>query len=283
MRNQIRNSRDARKIVKLGVALAAIGVSLYPGIKPAWATPSGLITVPSTDIYREGNIHLDLDYLHFPSFNTAAGGRQSSLNVFTTGLQYGLGPDTDKPFGRTEIGFDFQVAQTGGFRRLGTTDRLSFNAKTQLYNDYEKGVRVVIGASGLGTKTTASNFGYITGSKNFGPAGRVHLGFGRAFNDRLFGGPGVERNVVQFGYERLLSRQLRFIAEYGTGKSGFGNAGASLVYYLNNRSNIQLAALRPNQRNGSNVFYYLGYDLNFARPTRAEAAPETSPEGEARK
>lgn len=279
MRNFIPNSRDARKIAATGMALAAAGVSLTAAIRPASATPSGLINLPSTDIYDKGTIHLDVDYLRFSGFGTPVG-RVGSSYALTSGLTYGIGPDTDKPFGRTEVGFDFIVAQTGNEPKF--KQRVFFNAKTQLYNNDEQGVRVVIGGSSLGSKVSNALLGYITGSKNFGKAGRVHLGVARAFNDDnlAFSGPGVDRNLIQFGYERLITDQVHFIAEYGTGDSAFGNAGVSVIYYLDDKSDIQLGVLRPNQNGGPRTFYYVGYDRNFGK--RAAAPPEPNPQGEAR-
>ncbi len=260
------------KFLKAAVAGAALVAGMAVS-RPASATPSGLINLPSTDLYEKGTIHLDVDYIRFL--------KDSGLNAddnLSAGLTYGVGPDTDKPFGRTEIGFDYNINRLAG-TRSGVGNNIFFNVKTQLYNNDEQGLRSTIGIYNVGKKTTSGRFAYINASKNFGrEAGRLTLGYIRQTNNSL---AAVDKNTFQIGYDKLINDKVQLIGEYGTGKGPLGAISGSVIYYLNDRSNIQLAYSHLNnsgfpQRN----FIYLGYDINFG--TRAAAPAEPNPEGEAR-
>jgi len=269
----------------LAGAIAASALS-----QTANATPSGLIVNPSTDIYSKGTLHLDVDYNRFrlPGGPAAGSSSDDSLSV---GLTYGLGPDNDKPFGRTELGFDVSPIRTGsGAGKLSFGDSLVFNIKTQLYNNPEQQIRLVTGLAGFGDGNS-TRLGYLAVSKNFGDPGRVHLGVSRTFNDFPdVNAPATNKKYTQFqaAYEKLLSDKLLFLAEYNSGSGPFGTTGASLVYNLNDRSGVQLAYIRYNggfvRRNIVKDGIYLAYDVNFGlRGAVSAPPPDPAADGEAKK
>jgi hypothetical protein len=270
---QVRNIKfslqSVRKAALAGVAVAA-GVAMA---RPAAATPSGLINLPSTDIYEQGTIHLDVDYVRFLKDNGLKADDQLGA-----GLTYGLGPGTDRIFGRSEVGFDYNVNRLAG-AASGLGKNVFFNAKTQLYNNDEQGLRATLGIFNVGDESSSYRPIYLNASKNFGDKiGRVHLGYLRTLANDI--NPG-DRNAFQIAYERKITDKLLFLTEYGTGNGPFGALGASLAYYIDARSAVQLAYSRLNssafaQRN----FIYVGYDINFGKT--GAAAPEPNAEGEAR-
>jgi len=137
--------RNIQKLVVAGLALAA-GATF--AAKPAAATPSTLGFYPSTDIYGKGVFHLDVDNYS----------KDAQNNLFTTsGITYGVGPDTDKAGGATEVGFDYNFTDVGSKIKAG--DRIQFNIKTQLYS--KDGLKVVAGGWNLGDKKSfANNYGH---------------------------------------------------------------------------------------------------------------------------
>jgi hypothetical protein len=270
---QVRNIKfslqSIRKVAMAGVAVAA-GVAMT---RPAAATPSGLINLPSTDIYEKGTIHLDIDYIRFLKDSGFKADDQLGA-----GVTYGLGPGTDRIFGRSEIGLDYNINRLAA-APSGLGKNLFFNAKTQLYNNDEQGLRATLGVFNVGDESSSYRPIYVNASKNFGEkVGRVHLGYIRTLANDI--NPGDE-DAIQIAYERKITNKLLFLAEYATGDGPFGALGGSLAYYIDDRSAVQLAYSRLNssafpQRN----FIYVGYDINFG--STGAAAPEPNAEGEAR-
>lgn len=219
----------------------------------ASATPSTLGFYPSTDIYGRGNFHLDVD-------NYAADDLESDLP--SVGLTYGFGNDTSRPLGRNEVGFDYFF---GDADNIG--DKLTFNIKTQLFDDSDKGVRVVAGGWGLGsTDAAAPNYLYLLGSKTF-DFGRVHLGVAHALNDDVVT---EDKTSLHVAYDRLLSSRLQFAVDYYTGEGELSGVQPSLYYSINPNASFGLGYFVPN--NGGDNSIYLSFDYNFGAP-----APEPNP------
>ena len=134
--------------------------ALHTQTRKAVADGDALLGYPTTDVLNKGEFHLDVDSL----------GKGLKFDAYrSVGLTYGLGPDRDGLFGRTEVGFDYLVPPVAsGFVSANSTKRLFFNVETQLYNNTKSGVRISAGAYGLGSKAIGSpNIGYVLGSKNF--------------------------------------------------------------------------------------------------------------------
>jgi len=242
--------RNIQKLVVAGLALAA-GASF--AAKPAAATPSTLGFYPSTDIYGKGVFHLDVDNYS----------KDAQNNLFTTsGITYGVGPETSKAGGRTEVGFDYNFTDFGG-TKVKFDNRIQFNVKTQLFDDEKGGTRIVAGGWSLGNKAAgALNYGYIAGSKTF-TFGRVTVGVAHGFRKAAFAKKS-DQTSLQLGYDKMLTKQLQFAADYYSGKGPVSGVQPTLYYYVNDKADFGIGYFRLN--NGNIVprnQVYLCFDYNF--------------------
>jgi len=240
-----------RNIHKLVVAGLAIAASATFAVKPAAATPSTLGFYPSTDIYGKGVFHLDVD-----NYSKDA---QSSLFT-TSGITYGVGPDTDKAFGATEIGFDYNFTEFG--TKVKADKRILFNAKTQLLS--KDGLKIVGGGWSLGDKKAgAFNYGYLAGSKSF-EFGRVTVGVAHAFEKGPFA-KSSDRTSLQLGYDKMLTKELQFAVDWYSGSGPQSGVQPTLYYYVNDKADFGLGYFRTNKNiagvNQNNI--YLCFDYNF--------------------
>ena len=252
-----------KKLVAASVAVAAIaGVA---GIKPAAATPSTLGFYPSTDIYGDQVFHFDVDRYSADDFGSQNGGAFDNF-----GLTYGVG-DKEGVAGRTEFGTDY-FSNTG--RNFGKS--LLFNAKTQLYDDATKGVRVVGGVWLAGGKNAgASNTGYLLGSKAF-KFGRIHVGVAHAFTDDNIGGKAADNTFLQLGYDRAITPKILFVADYYSGRSLISGVQPTLYYSVNSQASFGLGYFfnsEPKGYGSNNDQLYLCFDYNFG----GRKAPDVQP------
>ena len=265
-------TKTARKAATLGMAALAVAGTLT-SVKPASATAAGLTFYPSTDVYSKGNFHFDSD--------TFFDRNPSNGSVFSTiGLEYGIGPDNNKAFGRSEIGFDVVTNSFGG---INFGERLLFNGKTQLYNNDKSQTRVVAGVWGVGSKKVAApDVVYVTGAKTFS-FGRIHLGVANSLAKRsTISTPAGndDRTYFTAGYDKVFANgKLQFTTDFYSGKSAVSVLAPGIIYYLNDKSDFQLGYIRFNDRSLRDQVY-LGFDYNFGGPTPPTAttppAPETS-------
>ena len=237
--------------------------------RPAHATPSTLGFYPSTDIYGPQTFHFDADTYQSSDFKNG---------VFSSsGITYGLGKETNGPFGRTEIGADYNFGSSGP---LTFSKRIFGNAKTQLFNNNASQTRVVAGAWGLGDSTLNPNYIYLLGSKNFASVGRVHVGVAHGLAKNYFAGTG--RTSLQLGYDRYITPKLQFAVDYYSGKGPASGVQPTLYYYINDRADFGLGYFRLNDSalsNRNQVYVCFDYNFDFKRPvqsTTAAPAPETS-------
>lgn len=250
MRNMIRGIRRGTTVVA-GLALAAGAIF---SAKPASATPATLGFYPATDIYGKGTFHYDADgYVHDDFKDTA---------FVSSGITYGIGPDTDKAFGRTEIGFDYNLT-SGATNSLG--NRLIGNIKTQLYNNDKGGTRVVAGAWGIGDDDFNPNYIYLLGSKSF-EFGRIHLGVAHALSDKVIT---KDKTSLQLGYDKMLTSKLQFAVDFYSGKNAVAGVQPTLYYYINDKADFGLGWYRLNQdvpvaRN--QIYVCFDYNFDFNKP-----------------
>lgn len=261
-------------------SIAAVAVAagvLGAGIKPAGATPATLGFYPAPDIYPKGNFHLDVDTY----------GNGTRMDASTSyGLTYGIGPEKDGIFGRSEIGFDY-VNTLGGSvplnpdtgKNLSGTNRLLYNAKTQLYNNDKSGVRLVAGFWGVGSKDIfAPDVGYILGAKSFS-WGRVSAGVAHSFAkdatiSTLSGQH--DKTYLHVAYDKMLTKKLQFVVDYYSGKSAISGVQPTLYYYVNEKASFGVGYFRLNSKD---IFptrnqVYLCFDYNFGG---GSSTPEPAP------
>jgi len=287
------SSSCIRRVVgssKVGPALV-LGAILSLAAKEADAIPSTLTFYPSTDILGQGSFH----------FNASDYSKALKKTTFTSGgLTYGLGPDKDGIFGRTELGVDYisggsALADPGN--GIGFGKRLWFNAKTQLYNNAKQSSRLVAGFWGTGargslTETTfPPNAFYLLGSKSFANYGRFHLGVAHMAQKGGFVADAsgrANRTTAQFGYDKTFAKgKLQFTLDAWTGKSAYSMIAPGLLYNINDKSDVQVGYLRYNSTivdsSGNNVRnqIYMGFDYTFDFKKPAATPAATAPAGNA--
>jgi len=229
----------------------------------AFATPSTLGFYPSTDIYSQGTVHLDVD-------TYSRGLLKDSTQ--TVGLTTGFG-EKDTIFGRTEVGFDFLYKGAGETPRDASGDslsigkRLTFNAKTQLYS--KKDLRLVAGLWGWGSDAIAApDVGYVLGSKSFS-WGRVHLGLAHSFaSESNLTTPDGNHDQTYFalGYDRSLTKKLSFAVDYYSGKSAISGIQPTFYYTLTKSTGVGLGLMHftDGSIGPSRNQVYLCIDSNFS-------------------
>lgn len=284
MFNSFESIRRAVKCPKMGPALV-LGAVLSLAGKKAQAIPSTLTFYPSTDIVSQGSFH----------FNASNYSKALKNTTFTSGgLTYGLGPDKDGFFGRTELGVDYitggsSLADPGN--GIGFGKRLWFNAKTQLYNNDKQSARLVAGFWGAGARgslkesTFPPDTIYLLGSKSFGNYGRFHLGVAHVLQKQTFVGDAngnADRTPLQFGYDKTFAKgKLQFTFDAWTGKSAYSMIAPGLLYNINDKSDVQIGYLHFNSNivdsRGNNVRnqIYMGFDYTFDFKKPAATPPAT--------
>lgn len=268
MRN-INSSNPSRFacVAATGAALVVTAAGMLATGGTASATPSTLGAFPSTDVYPQGTFHLDVD-----TYGQALRGN----GLTSTGLTYGFGSDTDKAFGRNEIGFDY-LWSIGGMARpnglysgtpISSTDKLTFNAKTQLFSDSAGGTRVVAGIWGLGNKQVGQpQYLYLLGSKTFS-FGRIHAGVETSLAKKAtIAAPSGEadKTSLHLAYDRALTPKLSFAIDWCSGKNAWVGTQPTLYYAVNDKASFGIGLMHFND---STVLptrnqVYACFDYNF--------------------
>jgi hypothetical protein len=184
-------------------AIAALAFALHAAIAAtAWATPSTLIWIPSTDVQAHRTWHLGVDDYFPPGAGTSA--------PTDVGVTYGGT--------RWEAGLDYLG---------GTDDPVSFNAKVQVLDEARHGAAAAVGIYGVGTEshTTAYNIGYGLVSKTF-LGTRVTVGYFAGREHVL----GPDNGGLLFGIDRSLTPKWWAAADYQEGDSAFGATSIGVAY-----------------------------------------------------
>lgn len=246
--------------------------------RPAHALPSSLGAFPSTDIYTKGNIHFDAD--SYSSTNV------KTIVLPTQGLTYGVGPDRNGLFGRTEVGYDYNFSSSSP---LSFGKRIFGNAKTQLYSNDRQQLRVVAGGWLLGDSATNPNYLYLLASKNVNKIGRFHVGYAYAASNGLFqvnNTPDVPadgtrtrgRSSLHLAYDRLITPKLQFVVDYYSGKSPFAGVQPTLYYSVTDKASFGVGYFRLNDRAAAvRDQLYLAFAYNFDFKKAAPDAGSSNP------
>lgn len=252
----------------IGLMAAAVAV-MGLQTRPASAAPASLTIYPSTDIYPKGNWHLDSDIVSGSNFR--------NTTFASAGINYGIGPERNGLFGRSDIGLEYLPAPLSG---VSGSNRLVLNAKTQLFNRLvmsargPMSTRLVFGLRGFGNKgnpatgnsTAPKDVIYLLGS-HLTPFGRVHVGVAHSFAEKAFlttPAGNAARTYLQLGYDVPISKQARFAVDYYTGKSTISALAPSIIYEVDDRAAFQLGYIRYNDSsiNPRNQIYgALDYDF----------------------
>lgn len=184
-------------------ALMIIGLATV-----AYATPSTLVWIPSTDI-QSGSAHFGVDAF------LAEGDAEDPATDF--GLTFGNG--------KYEYGVDC-------FEGIG--DPIYLNAKALLKDETATSPRIAAGVYGLGTDSdTSYAIIYVLGSKTF-DFGRLTAGYGVGREEAL----GDDNGMLLLGFDRAIADEWWAAVDYQGGKSGFGALSAGVAYTINPTTSI---------------------------------------------
>lgn len=193
--------------------MAVATLLLLAGLS-ALATPSTLITIPSTDIQPTGVWHLGVDSLVY------TGGNEAPASFVDLGLTYGLTP-------RIEVGVDF----VSGF-----DNPLWLNAKVQLLSPEQAPVAMAAGIYNYSTADASNQeVKYVIASRAFDQF-RVHLG-GFAANDELFGD---DDTGILGGVEYTAAAPWWFAVDYFSGENPLGSLNLGVGYALTDKIGVIL-------------------------------------------
>jgi hypothetical protein len=263
LRNNMSRSRNVI------TALAVFGGGMLSGGHAAHATPSTLGFYPSTDIVPKKIFHLDVDTY----------GRALRTDVGTTvGLTTGIGPDRSGILGRTEIGADYIIG--GPLTAVQSSSRrLTFNVKTQLFENTDSATRVVAGVWGVGSNTIAApDVAYVLGSKAF-DFGRISVGLAHATANRdnvTTPSGNSDRTYLQLGYDKVITSKFSVAVDFYSGKSAISGVQPTVYYAVNDKASFGLGLFRLNDSSiAPRNQVYACFDYNFGGGSTSEpGAPE---------
>jgi hypothetical protein len=179
----------------------------------AWATPSTLIWIPSTDIQANNTWHLGID-------NYVAGNHTTAqAPVYDIGPEYGFAD------GKAEAGIDYIT---------GFTQPLFFNLKYQFTPEKASIPAIAVGGEYFGTQGGVSDYDmlFVEGSKTFSGA-RLTLGYCHGNKTAL----GVDPDMLLAGIDGTLTKDKKWwgAVDYQSGQNAFGalNTGVSYNFAAN--------------------------------------------------
>ncbi len=200
-----------------------------------YATPSTLVSIPSTDIQPKGIYHLGSD-----TFLPEDGSGAATSDI---GLTYGLDP-------RVEIGVD---------NFSGTVDPLTFNAKV-LITPMGSKVPVAVGISNLALKKDSAwdqQMVYIVGSYVTDAGPRVTFG-GYTSNENIVGSP---KDGILLGVDYQQGKWWYGI-DYISGENGLGTVNPGVGYNFADNVGVILGYDKYNNSEFKNTMN-LQVDINF--------------------
>jgi hypothetical protein len=234
----------ASKLRVTMVALGVIGVIASLQCQTARAQ-STIFNIPSTDAVAKNKIYFEFDFIsHLESHDN--GGFQTYLPRAVVGLGKGV-----------EVGIN--VAATSS--AAPATVYIQPNIKWQFYANESSGVAVSVGAiayTPLKDRDLNDSFGFIYAN--------VSKKFKARYGPRLtIGGYGitglsadVDKGGAMVGYEQPLSGKASFVADWFSGKNGFGyvTPGFSFALPKNGLLNIGYSIGNYGHKNNALFVYY---------------------------
>ncbi len=184
-------------------------VAMLAWAATAGATPSTIISIPSTDTFPKGTFFLDYDTL----FTT---GQAHNTTAMDFGLGYGI---TD----RWEIGVDY-LTNTG--------HPLTFNTKYRVYD--HSGFAVAVGAWMLGDSGSTGGNQYYGLASYKSSAGRFAVGGG--IGDQATFGP--DHNQLWASWDKQLAKKWWAGVDYISGQSFAGSTNLGVAYTFADNTSI---------------------------------------------
>ena len=230
------------KYISLFVLLLAL-ITLSSGVALAQST---IFNIPSTDVVAKKKVYFEFDLItHLESHDN--GGFQTYVPRVVVGVGKGV-----------ELGLNVASTDSAG----PTIVYAQPNIKWQFYANEGSGMAMTVGAiayTPLKDRSANDTFGFFYGnmSKKFkgdyGPRFTVG-GYGLGGLDI----DGVDKGGAMVGYEQPLAKKASFVADWFSGKNGFGyvTPGFSFALPKNSLLNIGYSIGNTGRKNNGLFVYY---------------------------
>jgi hypothetical protein len=226
----------------LGAALA-----LTPMFGQDACAQSTIFNIPSTDVVAKKKVYVEFDFIsHLEGHDN--GGFQTYVPRVVVGLGKGV-----------EVGLNVAATDSAG----PTIVYAQPNIKWQFYANEEKGTAVTMGAiafTPLKERSANDTFGLFYGNVSkkfkgdFGPRFTVG-GYGLGGLDI----DGVDKGGAMVGYEQPVGKGVSFVADWFSGKNGFGYVTPGFSFALPKSSLLNVGYSIGNQgRKNNGLFVYYG-------------------------
>jgi hypothetical protein len=207
---------------------------------------STIFNIPSTDVVAKKKTYVEFDFVsHLESQDN--GGFQT----YVPRVVYGLGKGV-------EVGLNVATTHSAA----PTTVYAQPNIKWQFYANEKSGTAVTVGAiayTPLRNRSDNDTYGFFYGNASkkvkgdYGP--RVTIGgYGLAGYDFA----GLDKGGAMVGYEQPVAKRASFVADWFSGKNGFGyvTPGFSFALPKNSLLNIGYSIGNTGRKNNGLFVYY---------------------------
>jgi len=207
---------------------------------------STIFNIPSTDVVAKKKVYFEFDFIsHLESHDN--GGFQTYVPRVVVGVGKGV-----------EVGLN--VASTSS--AAPTVVYAQPNIKWQFYSKEESGTAMTVGAiayTPLKERSSNDTFGFFYGNMSkkikgdYGPRFTVG-GYGIGGLDIA----GVDKGGAMVGYEQPIAKKASFVADWFSGKNGFGYVTPGLSFALpkNSLLNIGYSIGNYGKKNNGLFVYY---------------------------
>src|SRR5215510_4965899 len=208
---------------------------------------STIFNIPSTDVVAKKKVYFEFDFIsHLESHEN--GGFQTYVPRVVVGVGKGV-----------EVGLN--VAATSS--AAPTVVYAQPNIKWQFYSKEESGTAMTVGAiayTPLKERSSNDTFGFFYGNMSkkikgdYGPRFTVG-GYGIGGLDIA----GVDKGGALVGYEQPIAKKASFVADWFSGKNGFGYVTPGLSFALPKNSLLNIGySIGNTGRKNNGLFVYYG-------------------------
>lgn len=227
----------------LGVALSAVITFACSQVTFAQST---IFNIPSTDVVAKQKTYVEFDFVsHLESHD------DGGFQTYVPRVVYGLGKGV-------EVGLNVATTHSAA----PTAVYAQPNIKWQFYANEKSGTAVTVGAiayTPLRNRSDNDTYGFFYGNASkkvkgdYGPRFTVG-GYGLAGYDFA----GLDKGGAMVGYEQPVAKRVSFVADWFSGKNGFGyvTPGFSVALPKNSLLNIGYSVGNTGRKNNALFVYY---------------------------
>ncbi len=225
----------------IGFLLAVVSV----GSQPTFAQ-STIFNIPSTDVVAAKKTYVEFDFI-----SHLEGHKDGGFQTYVPRVVFGLGKGV-------EVGLNIAATDSAG----STLVYAQPNIKWQFYANEDKGVATTVGAiafTPLKDRSANDSYGLFYGnvSKKFKGDYGPRLTFG-GYGLGGYDFAGLDKGGAIVGYEQPLAKKASFVADWFSGKNGFGyvTPGFSFTLPKNGLLNIGYSIGNTGRKNNGLFVYY---------------------------